>query len=76
MVIFSFTSLQISEIIVHEDFNIKKFNNDIALLRTKEPIRFEGTSGYVNGICLPHNGEDPTGWAVVTGWGDIKEGSN
>lgn len=61
---------------MHEDFNIKKFYNDIALLRTKEPIRFEGTSGYVNGICLPQNDEDPTGWAVVTGWGDTKEGSN
>lgn len=59
--------------ITHDDY--ENLRNDIALLRTEQPIQFEGTSGYVNGICLPQNDDYPTGWAIATGWGDMKEGS-
>lgn len=65
---------EISELVVHKDYNYSDYKNDIALLRTKEPIKIEGTSGYVNGICLPHSNEDPSGWAFVSGWGRTKEG--
>lgn len=61
--------------IKHDDYEYKNFVNDIALIRTEKPIEFEGTSGKVNGICLPENDDYPTGWAIVTGWGVMKEGN-
>ena len=59
---------------MHELYRDETYPYDIALVRTKEPIRFEDK--YVNGICLPQNNEDPTGWAIVTGWGVTEEGNN
>lgn len=66
--------LQISEAIVHEDYDPDTFYNDIALLKTKKPIDIWGSRGFVNGICLPTSDEEPEGWAIVTGWGHTEEG--
>lgn len=59
---------------MHEDFSKQTLYNDIALLRTKVPISIAGSSGYINGICLPYDDKDPTGWATVTGWGHTEHG--
>lgn len=66
-------SYKISQVIVHEDYDKDTWENDIALLRTKEPIEIEGSSGYVNGICLPYSDKDPNGWSFVAGWGYTKQ---
>jgi len=67
---------KISKVIVHEEYDKETFLNDIALLRTKEPIDFKASRGYVNGICLPLNDKDPKGWGTVTGWGHTLEGGD
>lgn len=65
---------KVKRFIIHENYTDEPNINDIALIRTKQPIQIEGTSGYVNGICLPYTNKDPSGWAVVVGWGSPKEG--
>ncbi|XP_054714325.1 venom peptide isomerase heavy chain-like [Uloborus diversus] len=61
--------LKISHIYVHEDHNKYTHTNDIALLKTADPIDISSSDGYINGICLPKGNEDPEGQGVVTGWG-------
>nr|WBW70045.1 venom protein [Lampona murina] len=60
--------LKVSKIVVHEDYD-RIYHNDIALLKTATPIDIAGSMGYVNGICLPEVNEEPTGKAIVLGWG-------
>ncbi|XP_054714327.1 U21-ctenitoxin-Pn1a-like [Uloborus diversus] len=60
---------RISEVYVHEDHNKITHANDVALLKTKLPIDIAGSGGYINGVCLPTNNDDPKGQGVVTGWG-------
>lgn len=66
---------KISHLTVHEDYDGEMIVNDIALLRTKDPIRFERSARFVNGICLPYTNKDPSGWGLVAGWGFVEEGS-
>jgi len=63
-------------VIIHEGYSSEASyaSNDVALLRTTKPIDIKGSKGYINGICLPDSLEDPAGWAIVTGWGDMEEG--
>uniref|UniRef100_A0A3Q2PR05 Peptidase S1 domain-containing protein n=1 Tax=Fundulus heteroclitus TaxID=8078 RepID=A0A3Q2PR05_FUNHE len=63
-------SRTVSQIIIHPDYNLPIFNNDIALLKMSEPVKF---TSYISPICLAafnstfHSGLDS--W--VTGWGNI-----
>uniref|UniRef100_A0A3Q2PPA8 Peptidase S1 domain-containing protein n=1 Tax=Fundulus heteroclitus TaxID=8078 RepID=A0A3Q2PPA8_FUNHE len=63
-------SRTVSRIIIHPDYNSPVFNNDIALLKMSEPVKF---TSYISPICLAafnstfHSGLDS--W--VTGWGNI-----
>jgi len=53
----------ISEVIIHRQYNRKTNNNDIALLKLKNPVR-------VGKICLPANRATFAGSpATVAGWG-------
>ncbi|XP_054715313.1 U21-ctenitoxin-Pn1a-like [Uloborus diversus] len=67
-------SYKISEIHIHENFDSSSFSNDIALLKTQNPIDVAGSGGYINGICLPKSTEDPTGFSRATGWGYTRQG--
>ncbi|XP_071043650.1 U21-ctenitoxin-Pn1a isoform X1 [Parasteatoda tepidariorum] len=64
---------KISKLVIHDKYDDDTFNNDIALLKTKEPIDISGSKGYINTICLPKNKDDPTGYATVIGWGHTRE---
>ena len=54
----------IAEIMIHESYSNDTHNNDIALLKTLEPIRF---TRWVQPISLPPS--QTTGRCVVSGWG-------
>ncbi|XP_054715340.1 transmembrane protease serine 9-like [Uloborus diversus] len=65
---------KVSKVYVHENFNGRSFENDIALLKLKEPLNIKHSGGYINGICLPENRDDPTGFVRATGWGHTRRG--
>ncbi|GIY55523.1 u21-ctenitoxin-Pn1a [Caerostris darwini] len=68
---------KISKIVIHDDYDDDTFHNDIALLRTSKPIDITGSRGYINGVCLPKNKTDPSGYATVIGWGHtVEDGEN
>ena len=66
---------QVEEAIMHPDFEMANFHNDITLLRTDKSIEFRKTdSAYkVNSVCLPPYDTEkvsfPPETAVVAGWG-------
>ncbi|XP_062872681.1 suppressor of tumorigenicity 14 protein [Trichomycterus rosablanca] len=64
---------EIKNIIVHRDYNQMTYDNDIALLELKEPLKFSST---VFSICLPSSSHVfPPGMPCwVTGWGALREG--
>ncbi|KFM63496.1 hypothetical protein X975_07973, partial [Stegodyphus mimosarum] len=72
--------IMISKIVIHDGYDIgndEAYDDDIALLQTAKPIDIKGSKGYVNGICLPKNKADPTGYATVIGWGHTRtDGEN
>ena len=54
---------------MHENYDPKTFENDIALLKLDKPARF---SNSVQPACLPPSSSEYTGVrATVTGWGTI-----
>ena len=54
---------------MHENYNPKTFENDIAILKLNQPVRF---SNSVKAACLPVGDSDYNGVrATVTGWGTI-----
>lgn len=72
----------IEEIIVHENYTINRFENDIALLQIKPKEKREGTSirfgSMVQPLCLPSSdfqhkaGIDCT----ISGWGRMSNHPN
>lgn len=59
--------VELSHLKVHENFNAKLTQNDIALFRSAESIPF---SELVQPIAMPTNGDIPSGTKViVSGWG-------
>ncbi|XP_053314635.1 mannan-binding lectin serine protease 1 isoform X1 [Spea bombifrons] len=61
----------IEKIILHEDFDPKIYNHDIALVKLKEKVRM---NQYVMPICLPQlehelEGPEPNTLGLVAGWG-------
>lgn len=69
------------KVYTHEDFSVKKMNNDIALIKLAEPLMF---NRYVRSICMPgpnksgpssmwKQGPSPTTVCTVIGWGLMSE---
>ncbi|XP_076365955.1 uncharacterized protein LOC143254929 [Tachypleus tridentatus] len=57
--------------IVHRNFNLQSFENDLALLELESPVQFQP---HIAPICLPEIGENFTGrTAFVSGWGKLSE---
>lgn len=60
----------IADFRLHNDFNSRNFNNDIALLILERPVTY---NDYIRPICLPPPNEQFTGSrATVVGWGTIE----
>ncbi|BFG03682.1 mite allergen Der p 3 [Drosophila madeirensis] len=58
----------VSKVKVHELYNPRSFDNDIALLRLSQPVDVEGL--HLRPICLPIQGHSfDHEMAIVTGWG-------
>ncbi|XP_036396306.1 coagulation factor VII-like [Megalops cyprinoides] len=69
-------TIQVAEIVMHKDYVVKTSDNDIALLRLKEPITY---TPHAVPICLPQREmAERELWAVrlhtVSGWGRRSEG--
>ncbi|RXN03469.1 transmembrane protease serine 9-like protein [Labeo rohita] len=65
-------SRNVSQVIVHPEYNNLPHDNDMALLRLSSPVTF---TNYIQPVCLAANGStfnNDTMW--VTGWGDIFSG--
>ncbi|XP_068196925.1 serine protease 56 isoform X2 [Antennarius striatus] len=61
--------LKVNRIIPHPKFNVKTFNNDIALVELTSPVIL---SNRVTPVCLPSGTEPPTGSScLVAGWGSL-----
>merc|ERR1711872_729267 len=63
----------VAEVHVHERYNVgRQFNNDIALLKLKNPVDFQGP--YAGPACLPPTGKDYRGSqnCVLSGWGLVQ----
>lgn len=62
--------LRVTETIVHENFRLQTYYNDIALLKLEKPVNF---TDYIRPICLPGPEmakEDLMGYfGTVVGWG-------
>ena len=62
---------KVDRVMKHSGYSTFNYNNDIALVRLKEPIRFVGKA---RPVCLPDKSKTFAGVkGVVTGWGAIKE---
>ncbi|RXN16152.1 transmembrane protease serine 9-like protein [Labeo rohita] len=62
-------SRNVSQVIVHPEYNNLPHDNDMALLRLSSPVTF---TSYIQPVCLAAEGStfnSDTMW--VTGWGDI-----
>ena len=64
----------VSEVIVHENFNIQSLNYDIALLKLKEPIDYENARPIklINSDNVAEGYTDPGVMGWITGWGLTK----
>ncbi|XP_025162329.1 trypsin-1 isoform X2 [Harpegnathos saltator] len=62
---------KVEKVIRHSGYSTVNYNNDIALIKLKRPIKFEGK---MRPVCLAEAGKTYTGsQAIVTGWGAIVE---
>ncbi|CAG7786849.1 unnamed protein product, partial [Allacma fusca] len=56
----------ISKWVIHEDYNVITFANDIAILKLASPFTF---NDQVKAVNLPLAGYKATGSGVISGWG-------
>jgi len=56
----------ISQWVIHEDYNVITFANDIAILKLASPFTF---NDQVKAVNLPLAGYKATGSGVISGWG-------
>ncbi|XP_017791572.1 PREDICTED: trypsin-1-like [Habropoda laboriosa] len=62
---------QVETVIKHSGYSTYNYNNDIALVKLKDGIRFEGK---MRPVCLPERAKTFSGInGTVTGWGAIEE---
>ena len=59
-------NIPVEKIVLHENFNHKNLQNDIALIKLQQPIIF---GPFVSPICLPDFDFDVGTNCYVTGWG-------
>ncbi|KFM63500.1 Trypsin-1, partial [Stegodyphus mimosarum] len=74
-VVRSYSEHKVDDAYIHEDFSRLTLQNDIAVLKVDPPFDFEHSDGMIKPICLPSFGHEPRGYATVSGWGTLKEGS-
>ena len=63
---------KVKKIITHPKFDLRSFENDLALLELDSPVEYQP---HILPACLPeedHQMEGLLGW--VTGWGKIRKG--
>ena len=62
------TTHAVEQVILHEEFDLNTFDNDVALLKLTTPIAW---SNYVSPVCLPPPMYElaPDTRCVITGWG-------
>ena len=58
----------VESITLHESYNPKTIDNDIAILKLKTPLAF---NDKVRRACLPDASFNPSGMGVASGWGLI-----
>lgn len=56
---------------IHDEYDMFRFRNDIALLRVDPPFDF---NSKVQSIALPSSGHRASGMAYASGWGLMQEG--
>ncbi|XP_017759429.1 PREDICTED: trypsin-1-like [Eufriesea mexicana] len=62
---------QVEKVIRHSGYSTNNYNNDIALVKLKDTIRFEGK---MRPVCLPERAKTFAGLnGTVTGWGALAE---
>ncbi|XP_050687023.1 transmembrane protease serine 11D-like [Eriocheir sinensis] len=60
-------------IIAHENFNPRTYENDVAVIELEEAVTF---TDKVSPVCIAQDGDIPFGGkAVATGWGDLMFGA-
>ena len=66
-------TLHASEKYIHQDYNAKTLENDIALIKLKKEADL---NRYVRTVCLPKNSKDdlakPGSYGFVAGWGRVR----
>lgn len=61
---------QIAKVKIHDEFDRRTFENDIAILKLGSKVQF---TRFIEPICLPPKGKDYTGSrAHVVGWGRLE----
>ncbi|XP_007936133.1 transmembrane protease serine 12 [Orycteropus afer afer] len=68
--------IKINAIIVHPDFDLESYVNDIALFHLKKAVRY---NDYIQPICLPFDvfqNLNQNTKCFITGWGRTKEEGN
>lgn len=64
--------IDVADIFDHEQYNDRRINNDISILKLAKPLEF---SDSVGPACLPDPEEDFSGMdGVVSGWGNLRSG--
>ncbi|GAB1862293.1 trypsin [Camponotus japonicus] len=65
---------KVEKTIKHSGYSTVNYDNDIGLIKLKEPIKFQGP---MRPACLPEQGKTFAGEkGIVTGWGATKEGGS
>ncbi|XP_072747963.1 trypsin-1 isoform X2 [Anoplolepis gracilipes] len=65
---------KVEKTIKHSGYSTINYDNDIALIKLRDPIRFQGP---MRPACLPEPGKTFAGEkGIVTGWGATKEGGS
>ncbi|XP_006735225.1 transmembrane protease serine 12 [Leptonychotes weddellii] len=68
--------MKVKAIIIHPDFNLETYVNDIALFHLKKAVRY---TDYIQPICLPFDvfqKLDQNTKCFISGWGRTEEGGN
>ncbi|XP_066304527.1 trypsin-like [Branchiostoma lanceolatum] len=64
----------VSQIIMHENYNMASLNNDIALMKLSGSVDV-GASSYIDTVCVPDFTFSSGTGCYVTGWGTTESGS-
>lgn len=68
--------IKVKAIIIHPDFNLETYVNDIALFHLRKAVKY---NDYIQPICLPFDvfqKLDQNTKCFISGWGRTEEGGN